>query len=224
MKIVKIARDFVVAVKPIGIPSQADTSGDTDAMSMLSEILASLGENPELWLVHRLDRTVGGLIVFARTARAAAELSKSLGTESFIKDYLAVAEGDPQGGEYIDLIYKDARISKAFIVEKKRIGVKEARLHATPLSKKDGRSLVKVRLSTGRYHQIRVQFAHRRCPLVGDGKYGSRDKGSRTPALFAYHLGFELGGRVNDYFASPDIGSYPWSMFEDEILREVKHD
>ena len=224
MKIVKLTRDFVVAIKPIGMPSQADTTGDIDAMSKASEMLAATGENPSLWLVHRLDRTVGGLIVFARTARAAAELSASLGRETFVKEYLAVCEGAPEGGEYIDLIFKDSRISKAFIVDRKRAGVKQARLFATPLSSKDGRSLVKVRLATGRYHQIRVQFAHRRCPLVGDGKYGSRDKGSHTPALFAYHLGFEFGGSVNEFYASPDVSSYPWSMFDDEISCEVNHD
>ena len=224
MQIVKLTRDYVIINKPIGMPSQADPSNDPDALSTASLLLRKMGENSSLWLVHRLDRTVGGLLIFARGARAAAILSESLGTEDFVKEYLAVCEGNPVAGEYRDLIYKDSRISKAFIVDKKRTGVKEARLTLSPIESRDERTLVRVRLHTGRYHQIRVQLAHRKCPLVGDGKYGSRDKGARSPALFAYHLAFKYKGESYEYFASPDVTEYPWSMFAETIKREVEND
>ena len=224
MQILDVTKDYVIIVKPIGMPSQADPSGDPDAMTVLSATLRNMGEDSALWLVHRLDRTVGGLMIFARTPRAAARLSEKLGSDDFVKEYLAVCEGKPENGEKIDYIYKDARISKAFVVDRKRAGVKEARLISTALCSIEERTLVRVRLFTGRYHQIRVQLSHRKCPLVGDGKYGSRDKGARTPALFAYHLAFLYNGKTREYYASPDLGAYPWSMFGDVISEEVKHD
>ena len=118
-----------------------------------------------------------------------------------------------------DFIYKDAALGKAFVTDKKRAGVKEALLEYSTLDyatadDKDC-SLVRVRLHTGRFHQIRVQFASRSMPLLGDKKYGSRDFIAKTPSLFATRLSFEFKGRVIDVSCLPDTESYPWSLFDE---------
>ena len=119
-----------------------------------------------------------------------------------------------------DLIYKDATLGRAFVTDKPKGGAKEALLDYstldTVLNKERKLSLVAVRLHTGRFHQIRAQFSSRKMPLVGDKKYGSRDFGARTPALFAARLAFEYKGEKYDFAAMPDISSYPWSLFEME--------
>ncbi len=221
IEIVDLKNSYVVIYKPPGIPSQSDKSGDKDAMALTAEALAVMGERRELWLIHRLDRTVGGLLVFARTRSAAAELSRLVAEGGITKCYLAVAEGTPEGGIYTDYLYKDAAQGKAFIVDTPRRGTKEARLVLAPLATVStdtgDRSLVDIELLTGRFHQIRVQLSHRHTPLVGDGKYGSRDKGSRTPALFSYRLAFTLGGKRVDVRRLPDTASYPWSLFREKI-------
>lgn len=210
---------LVVAVKkPIGMPSQPDPTGAPDAMSATSAVLAEMGEAKELWLVHRLDRVVGGVLVFARTKKAAAVLSELFASHDLEKCYLAVTEGVATEGELCDLIYKDTAKSKAFIVDRKRAGVKEARLVSRSLdvAVTDGgeRNLVEVKLLTGRFHQIRAQLSSRATPLVGDGKYGSRDKGARTPALYAYRLAFSLNGRGYELKSLPNTDEYPWSLFD----------
>lgn len=221
IEIVRKTRDYVIVNKPAGMPSQPDPSGGVDAMAATSELLRTMGERNALWLVHRLDRVVGGLLVFARTAHAAAELSAAFAGEGVKKEYIAVAEGTPEAGTYVDVIYKDARAGKAFIVGRERRGAKKAELYCEPLSTKDARTLVRVVLKTGRFHQIRVQLASRGTPLVGDGKYGSRDKGSRMPALFASRLSFTFGGENITASALPDVTGYPWSLFDKENFEKV---
>lgn len=221
VRIVEKRREYVIIYKPVGIPSQSDPSGDPDAMSITAELLSDLGESSQLWLVHRLDRTVGGLMVFARTKSAAAELSELVASDKIRKLYLAIAEGLPQGGEYHDYLYKDARISKAFIVDRKRAGVKEAYLVCEIIATRNSQTLCRIDLHTGRYHQIRAQLSSRGTPLVGDGKYGSRDKGARTPALVAYRLEFDFKGKRVKAELRPDVSVYPWSIFADEISKEV---
>ena len=217
VEIVKKDREYVIINKPIGVPSQPDPTGDPDALGMTSELLRSMDERAELWLVHRLDRTVGGLMVFARTKSAAAELCALAASDGIEKLYLAVAEGSVAGGEYRDYIYKDARLSKAFVVDSARRGVKEALLDCEPLVTHSERTLCKISLHTGRYHQIRVQMSSRGTPLVGDGKYGSRDKGARVPSLMAYSLAFSLGGKRISASVLPDASVYPWCLFEKEL-------
>ncbi|MBR7117481.1 MAG: RNA pseudouridine synthase [Clostridia bacterium] len=220
IEIIDINCDFVIIYKPWGMPSQSDPSGDKDAMTETAEALLAIGEENSLWLIHRLDRTVGGLLVFARNQRSARELSLAVQSDVLGKYYLAVTDGLPEGGVMKDLIYKDARLSKAFVVDRKRGGVKEAELTLTPISEREGKGLSEVKLKTGRYHQIRVQLSHRAHPIVGDGKYGSRDKGARTPALFAYKLEFALFGRAYTYTKMPSTEEYPWSLFREEIKSE----
>lgn len=215
--IVKLSREYVVIYKPAGVPSQSDPGGDPDAMALTSELLRSRGERPDLWLIHRLDRTVGGLLVFARTKSAAAQLSCAVADGSMEKYYLAVAEGIPCGGVYRDYLYKDARISKAFVVKAERRGVKEAVLECEPLVTYNERTLCRIKLLTGRYHQIRAQLSSRATPLVGDGKYGSRDKAARTPSLFAYKLAFGINGERVEAVRYPDPSEYPWNIFDAEL-------
>ena len=224
LKILYIDKHLVAVEKPIGMPSQSDPSGDEDAMTLTSRVITERGEPSDLWLVHRLDRVVGGILVFARTKKAAAALSELFASHDLENCYLAVTEGIAAEGELCDLIYKDAARSKAFIVDRKRAGVKDARLISHSLSLADtaggARNLVEVKLLTGRFHQIRAQLASRGTPLVGDGKYGSRDKGARTPSLYAYRLKFTYGGRDYDIGSLPAADSYPWSLFDlTEILK-----
>ena len=222
LEIIEINKDFVVVKKPVGMPSQSDPSGATDAMSETSRLLSELCEDSTLFLIHRLDRVVGGLIVFARNKRTAAILSELFASHEAEKCYLAVTEGDAPGGELSDLLYKDAAKGKAFVVDRKRQGVKEARLtyekRAVNETPSGTRTLVEVRLMTGRFHQIRAQLSSRGLPLVGDGKYGSRDKGAHTPALFAYRLAFSVNNKKYEFSRLPDLTEYPWSLFL-EILK-----
>lgn len=211
-------RHVLAVIKPAGMPSQTDPTGAPDAMSLAKAALAEQGESGDLWLVHRLDRVVGGILVFARTKKAAGELSSLFATHEAEKCYLAVTEGEVPRGELSDLLYKDAAKGKSFVVDRARAGVKEARLIAEPISAADteggARSLVRVTLLTGRFHQIRAQLSSRGASIVGDGKYGSRDKGARMPALYAYRLTFTLFGSKYAFRVRPNTAAYPWSLFD----------
>lgn len=220
MEILYKSKNFVIINKPAGMPSQSDLSGDRDAMTATSDALLQLGEKGDLWLVHRLDRVVGGLLVFARNKRSASIISDLIMRGEFKKEYLAVTEGVcAERGEMRDYIYKDAKISKAFVVEGKRAGVKEAILKyerlGTHILDYGERSLVKIELITGRYHQIRAQFASRKLSLVGDGKYGSRDKGARMPALFSHRISFSALSEFVDVRLNPNTQEYPWNLWSD---------
>lgn len=222
IEIIYKTNDFVVICKSVGVPSQSDPSGDPDAMTLTSELLRKMGESDKLFLIHRLDRVVGGLLVFARNKASAAALSKEVSENRMIKEYLAVAHGKAEGGEMRDFIYKDSALGKAFVTDKKRAGVKEAILDYSVLatrSEDNAYSLVRVSLKTGRFHQIRVQFASRSMPLVGDKKYGSRDAHARTPSLFATRLAFKFKGKMQDFSVFPNITNYPWSLFGEEKYR-----
>ena len=220
IEIISKTKDYVIIYKPQGIPSQSDPSGDKDAMSICSQMLRQMGESDALYLIHRLDRVVGGLIVFARNKKSAATLSSLVAEHNITKEYFAVVEGRAEGGVMRDYIYKDATLGKAFVTDRKRSGVKEAELEYTTLDTVsiDNReiSLVKVRLKTGRFHQIRAQFSSRKMPLIGDKKYGSRDFKAKLPSLFATRLAFDFNGKVVSESKLPDPSEYPWSLFEEE--------
>ena len=161
------------------------------------------------------------MVVYAANKKYAAILSELVAGREMVKEYLAVTEGSAPGGIMKDYLYKDAAKGKAFVVSTERRGVKEAVLEYEPISEvvteRGVRTLVKVRLHTGRFHQIRVQFASRGLSLVGDGKYGSRDGVAHTPALFASRLEFGYINRTLEIKALPDIKEYPWSLFADRI-------
>ena len=217
MEILYLSKSFVVINKPVGTPSEKDPTGSPDAMTLTAEELKGRNENDKLFLVHRLDRVVGGALVFARTKAAAAAYSALLSSDIFVKEYLAICEGHAEGGALTDLIFKDSITSKAYVVDRPRKGAKEAVLSYQPIEFKDGRTLVKVRLKTGRFHQIRVQFASRGHSLVGDGKYGNRDNRAKTPALFAHRIAFECLGERVDVSILPDTQKYPFSLFSKEL-------
>ena len=216
-KIVLKNKNAVIIYKPPGIPSQSDQSGDPDALSLTSSILREQGDLRELYLVHRLDRVVGGLMVFAGNKRSAAALSALVSGEGIGKEYLAVVEGDPSSGELRDFLIKDARASVARVVKEGTKGAKEAILEyetvATAMTDRGKRSLVRVTLHTGRFHQIRAQLSSRSMPIVGDGKYGSRDHLAKMPALHAHRLSFDLFGEHVEAACPPDTATYPWNLF-----------
>ena len=220
IEIITKTKDYIIIYKPCGIPSQSDPSGDKDAMTASSEILKEMGEIAQLFLIHRLDRVVGGLLVFARNKKAAAELSRLVADHGITKEYFAVVSGRVEGGIMRDYIYKDAALGKAFVTDRKRAGVKEAELEyealATAVVDNEEKTLVKVRLRTGRFHQIRAQFSSRKMSLIGDKKYGSRDFKAKTPALFACRLSFEFNGKTVNAVKVPNVTEYPWSLFEEE--------
>ena len=162
--------DILVCIKPAGYLSE-----DTDTETSLPRAIKSERSRSELFAVHRLAREVSGVMVYAKNKAAAAKLSAQVADRSFEKEYLAVVEGVPveDGATLTDLLFKDSRKNKSFVVDRKRAGVKEASLSYKTIAKGDGRALVRVKLHTGRTHQIRVQFASRKMPVLGDGKYGS---------------------------------------------------
>ena len=212
-------RDLLVCKKPAGVPSQPDPTGQADLLTALSEKYKNVN------LVHRLDTPTGGVMVFALTQKAAAGLSALVQDHArFKKEYLAVISKPPQEaeGEMRDYLFHDKRANKSFPVEKARKGSKEAILEYRVLATlENGYTLVLVRLHTGRTHQIRVQFASRGLPLVGDGKYGSREKCPYI-GLWAYRLEFPHPTKRNTVCAEakPDISAMPWSVFAN-VLAEL---
>lgn len=180
---------ITVCEKPAGVLSQ---TGDGENMISL---LKTITGHKDFYPVHRLDTAASGIMVYAKTAAAAAVLSKAIAENEFTKEYLCLVHGAPEeaAGEYTDLLFKDARKNKSFVVKKKRRGVKEAKLSYQTLRTGETKygtcSLVRVRLSTGRTHQIRVQFSSRKTPLLGDGKYGAKDN-CPFLALYSARLSF----------------------------------
>ena len=220
-KIIYKDENIVVIDKPVGMPSQSDISRDTDAMTATSKLLSDAGEVGKLFLIHRLDRGVGGLMVFARNKRCAAELSSAIQNRSFSKEYLAIAKGIPEDGVYKDYLFKDSSSNKSYAVRTERRGAKYAELSLSKIAAvrldEGARTLVRVKLSTGRHHQIRVQLSSRKTPLVGDKKYGGGDALCCGVALFAFSLSFDMLGREYSFFAKPNTDIYPWKIFKDEV-------
>ena len=161
--------DIVVCVKPFGVLSQTSPDGN----NMIDLLKDEFGE---LFPVHRLDRTTGGVMVYGRNSKSAAELSKQIVNKTFQKTYIARIEGNitPNEGDMEDSLYYDRKANKAFVVKKERNGVKKAKLSYETIETFDGFSTVKIKLHTGRTHQIRVQFASRGYPILGDRRYGSK--------------------------------------------------
>ncbi len=175
MEIIYSDKGIVVCIKPVGLDSE---------MEVPTALMEQLGG--EIFPIHRLDKNVGGVMVYARTKAAAAALSKAVQKGTMVKEYVARVHGQPpESGDWADLLFKDSSKNKVFVVKKERKGVKKARLEFV----RQGDDLVRIRLHTGRSHQIRVQFASRGFPLVGDHKYGSRDEAA-APMLFSCCLTF----------------------------------
>jgi 23S rRNA pseudouridine1911/1915/1917 synthase len=221
-KIIYKSKNAVVIEKPVGMPAQSDPTGDLDAMTATSMKLGELGERDALWLVHRLDRNVGGVMAFARSSESAAKLSREIADGIFEKEYLAVAEGRVESGSMSDYLFKDSTKSKAFVVNGARKGAKLALLDCECLETAETESgelsLVRIKLKTGRFHQIRAQLSARGTPLVGDQKYGSRVRGARTPALFACRLATASVRDGKGIVAYPDTEQFPWNLFSKDYF------
>ena len=205
-------RDLLLCRKPAGMPSQPDASGQPDLLTFLQST------HPTASLVHRLDTPTGGVMVFGLTPKATARLCAMVQDhETFRKEYFAVLSHtlSEETGEMRDFLYHDKKLNKSFVTDGKRKGSKEAVLsYRTLAADEQGHSLVSVRLHTGRTHQIRVQFASRGYPLVGDGKYGNREKCPHI-GLWAYSLAFPhpITGKPISVETLPDTNIYPWHLF-----------
>ena len=183
MDILYSDRNIAVCVKPVGLDSEQEVP------QALKEALGG-----EIFPLHRLDKNVGGVMVYARTKAAAAQFSRMIQEGSLVKEYVAMVHGTPlEKGDWQDLLWKDSQKNKVFVVKRERKGVKTARLEYTRLTDSDP-ALVRIRLHTGRSHQIRVQFSSRGFPLVGDHKYGSRDEAT-APMLFSCRVAFPYQGK-----------------------------
>lgn len=174
MEVLYRDNDLVVCIKPAGILSAADLSG---AENLPDKIKEDLGVS-EVFPIHRLDREVSGLMVYALNKKSAADLSAQAADHTkFIKEYIAFVEGFPEeeSGVFEDLLFKDSSKNKTYVVKRERRGVKKAKLSYNVLERRDSGTIVRVKLYTGRTHQIRVQFASRKMPILGDRKYGGSE-------------------------------------------------
>lgn len=187
----------IVVVKPANIPSQEDKTGDKDMLTLIKEYIKEKYNKPGnvyLGLVHRLDRPVGGVMVFAKTSKAASRLSEEVRSKSMQKHYLAIVNGkmEKEKDTLVDYLWKDEKKNTSYVVKEGKKNSKMAELDYEVLKydEKEDLSLVKIDLHTGRHHQIRVQFSSRMHALYGDNKYHGRGAGTGI-CLWAYKLSFK---------------------------------
>ena len=201
MKLLYSDSFLAVCVKPAGLESEQE----------MPDLLAQeLGGS--FYPVHRLDRNVGGVMVYGRNKEAAAFLNAAIQAGQLQKEYRAVCHGQPtEEGTLRDLLFKDSRFGKVYTVKRMRKGVREAELSYRVLARHEDTSLLEIHLKTGRSHQIRVQFASRGYPLLGDRKYGARDSFS-APALWSYSLTFPHPKGDTLTFSCPPAGDV-WDPF-----------
>ena len=209
MEIVYLDSDIVVCVKPARVLSTDEPGGLPD---LLREALGD--PKADIRTVHRLDRVVSGLMVLARNAKAASELSRQIRENEFEKEYLAVVHGTPEEAATLrDLLGRDKARKMTFVAPESARGVQEAVLHYQRLANREELSKVRIQLETGRTHQIRVQFSSRGFPLVGERKYAEIDDPCEI-ALWSYRLCFThpaTGEKVEFTHQPPE--TYPWTVF-----------
>lgn len=207
MEIIYQDKDIVVCVKPPRVLSTDEPGGVPDL------VREAIGDT-NIRTVHRLDRTVSGLMVLARRSKAAAELSRQIREGEFHKEYLAVFHGypDKEDGELRDLLLRNKQERKTYIVTEMGKDVQEAILTYQVLNRTADLTRVRIQLKTGRTHQIRTQFSGRGWPLVGDRKYGVQD-GAEEIALWSYRLAFKhpYSGKPMEFILEPPM-DYPWSI------------
>ena len=219
---------IIVVEKEPNIPSQADKTGDIDMLSLVKQYIKEKYNKPGevyLGLVHRLDRPTGGVMVFARTSKAASRLSEQIRTNSFEKKYLAVINGrmEEPKATLEDYLFKLQKSNTSYVVRPNKKDAKQAILeyNEKAYNKEQDLSLMEIKLKTGRHHQIRVQFASRGHSLYGDQKYGLKQNskyGKKQLALWAYSLSFNhptLNSRLSFEENPPQSGI--WSIFENDI-------
>lgn len=214
MKILHEDKFIVVCLKPAGVISQS-ADGGKDMISLLNAHFEQNGENAKAYPVHRLDRETSGVMVYAKNSKSAAALSKQIEQNTIKKHYYAVVQGVPEekSGVLKDLLFRDKQKNKTFVVKRERKGVRDASLEYKVIGESGGKALLDILLHTGRTHQIRVQFASRKMPLYGDGKYGG---GSGKLALFAHTLEFAhpASGEKLMFSEKPDAAEFPWNEFD----------
>jgi 23S rRNA pseudouridine1911/1915/1917 synthase len=207
-----------VVEKPVNIPVQSDESGDVDFQTMLKNYIARKYQKPGnvfLGIVHRLDRPVGGLMVFARTTKSASRLSEQIRNRTFDKTYLAVLKGLPaKKGTLKHWLLKDNKSNMVSAHQKEVPGSKYAILHYELIGSNSDLSIVKIKLETGRPHQIRVQFSEIGCPIWGDQRYNKQAVVGQQIALFASELSFlhPTSKEVLKFECNPPP-KYPWDEF-----------
>lgn len=207
---------LLVVEKPSNIPVQEDSSKDIDMLTILKDYRKKSENKPGeafIGLVHRLDRPVSGIMVFAKTSKAASRLSDQIRQNTFHKTYLAVVEGTiPPQGKFEDYLIKNEKENKSYVTTKEK--GKYSCLEYKRLSIKDNLSLVEINLITGRPHQIRVQFSSRNHPLIGDSKYGNNPN-NLDIALFAKSITFNHPTTKEELTFTLDIpNKYPFNLFK----------
>lgn len=215
MNIIYYDNNIIVCIKPAGVISTDEEGG---MPQLLREALGD--ESADIRAVHRLDQVVSGLMVYAQSNAAASELSRQIRCGEFHKSYLAVVHGVPEErkGRFEDILLRSKEKRKTFVINKPARGAQNAILDYELLGSNGERSLVAIELITGRTHQIRAQFSHRRLPLLGDRKYGAGEDNCRI-ALWSYSLSFlnpETGKRMNFRVKPPR--EYPWSDFDTSLF------
>ena len=218
VKILYEDNHIIVAIKPAGVLSQSDGSNAPDMLTILKAYIKEKYQKPGdvyLGLVHRLDRPVSGVMVFARTSKAASRLSEQIRSRKVDKIYRCVVTGVLEGeGRLENFISKDESSNTVTVSDLEKPGFKASYLDYRAVSYKDGMTLAEVRLGTGRSHQIRAQMAHSGHPIIGDQKYGKKDNRTKDIALEAYKLSFEHPvKREFITFEAPVPGTFPWSLF-----------
>ena len=218
---------IIVVVKPQNIPTQEDESKDKDLLTMVKEYIKEKENKPGnvyVGLIHRLDRPTGGVMVFAKTSKAASRLSEQMKNGEFHKTYLAVINGKPREkrAKLVNYLLKNARTNTVQVVPELTTNAKRAELEYEILEARDKVSLAKINLQTGRSHQIRVQMKNIGCPVYGDVKYGGDilAKGHNL-ALWAYELRFiHPTTQENMTFkVYPPEDMVPWKVFNLDILK-----
>ena len=220
VKVIYEDNHLLVVEKPVNILSQGDDTNDKDMVNLLKNYVKEKYNKPGnvfIGLVHRLDRPVGGVMVFAKTSKAASRLSEQVRNKSFKKTYRAAIHGTMNKKEYTlkDYLYKNKKTNMVSVVNKNHKEAKNAELDYETLQSKNNFSLVQIDLKTGRPHQIRVQFASRKHPLFGDQRYGQDvNKVGQQIALWSYKIEItHPTTKEKMEFICEAPKEYPWDLF-----------
>lgn len=220
IKVIYEDNHLLVVEKPVNILSQGDDTNDKDMVNLLKDYIKKKYNKPGnvyIGLIHRLDRPVGGVMVFAKTSKAASRLSEQVRNKSFKKTYLAVVHGKIKSSSDTlrDFLYKNKKTNMVTVVKKNHTDAKEAELNYKVLDFKENLSLVQVNLKTGRSHQIRVQFSSRKHPLYGDQRYGKEiNKVGQQISLWSNKIEiYHPTTKEKMEFTCHPPDKYPWNIF-----------